>query len=390
MTHKLFGVQAIHRHNHTQYSRVVRLPIYEFNKLRELPYNSELNYNEYYNLNPGMYKVKMYNRYYSFILHETLTKDDKLIIKNPYNIFSIDNVSKHNIILYKLYDGLPINKYGHILYNTPNDYLEALIVDGKTEYEEPINFNNPGKIKHLTELNIRIRDRDGNINDQEFILKTNLKSIGSNIYDKKNYIHDTLYLDSYLQKALYEFNLGHFIVNEYSIFETIEDNNNYVILFLENKNIKLNSHLISNYFKSVDYNSLLNNSISCISSSSDRQGIYFKIYRNDYGENIEEFKNKLANMDDKIEIVYEYPKPVYSHILLDNYKIPIKYGNNNIVIVPFNKREELNNIYDDDIEFDHTRAYVSESEYFDDIYVSANINLRSIYFYKQLDIPERS
>jgi len=393
MIYKLDGIQSIHRHNHTQFSRVAHASIYEFNKIKELLYDNNLDYNEYYDLFPGLYKVNINGKYYAFILHESLTKDDRLIIKNQYNIFSIDSVNRNNIIVYNLYDGLPLGKYGHILYNTANDYLDALMVDGKTEYVEPLNFNNPGSIKHLTELNIRIRDKDGNISDQEFILKTNLKSIGSNIYDKKNYICDTLYLDSYQEKALYEFKLGSFNVTEYSLFETIEENDDFIVLFLENKNIKLNSHLASNYFKVVDSMDFFYNhdsNISCIAPGINRQGVYFKIYKNDYGENMMEFKHKLSNMNDRIEIVYEYPIAVYMHILLDNYKIPVKFGSSNIIITPFNKREELDNIYDDNIEFDNTKAYINNTEYWDNIYVSANINLRSIFFYKRLNIPERS
>ena len=394
MTKKLDGVQLIHSHNHTQFTRAACASIYEFNNIKELPYNSDLEYNEYHNLRPDIYKCKINDKYYAFILHEDLTKDDKLIIKNPYNIFSINNVSKNNIIVYNFYDGLLLNRYGYELKNTANDNLDALIIDGKTEYEEPLGFNSPGKIKHLNDLNIRIHDKSIYINDIEFVLKNNIKSIGSNVYDKKNYIYDTLYLDSYRQKALYKFNLGSLIIDEYSIFTIIEERDDFVTLFLENKNSKLKSHLVSNYFKTVDSLEFFYNhedNISCITSALNQNGIYFKIYRDDYGETLADFKQKLANIThdktmDNIEIIYEYPISIYKHILLDNYEIPLRFGGCDIIITPFNKKIELNNIYNDNIEFDNTNAYIDNNTYWNNIYVSGNLNIRSIFFYKRLNI----
>ena len=346
------GVIANHTNNHTTFTREGHAAIKTYNDIPQLKYDPSLEYNEYENIHPGLYRVEIDGTMYAFIVHDDLTKDDRLIIKSQYDIFEIDNVTRKDIILYEIHDGLPIEQYGHPLNNTVNDKLDILVCHGMSRYLQPLNFNLPGSIRHLTKLNIRIRDRFGNIIDQELPLKSNLKSIG-NVEHDRSYVSDILYLDGYKNKALYELKLGELRLSGMENIVHFPDmsNNSRVMLWIPNGNVKINSKIESTHLIYKPYDKFISdtNYIGISTGNSiDTQGIWMAIPKREFVD-LDSFRFKLEEWylsDSPIKIIYELTVSQYKHILLDTYKIALPFGHCHIIVTPFNEISTLDNIYD--------------------------------------------
>ena len=365
---KLDGVLGNHTNNHTMFTREAYAPKMTYDEIPELELDKDSEYTILYNINPGLYKINIDGTIYAILIHDKLEKYDKLVIKSQYDIFEIYNLQAVNVIPYKLHDGLEVSEYGHRLKHTLNDNIDIIYCTGKTYHKLTKDFNNPMRFKHLSDLNIRIRNRKGQVFNTILPLKTNLKSIGQ--VHKDNYIYDKLYLDSYKKRALFEYRLTSIKLTGFEQFieyEDMCDNKDYHILFFKCPNIKEESYIESSHFISGYITDIYSTNNNIIASSAN--GIYLKIHNSIYGNSLTEFKTRLNNMYSKgqaIEIIYQNKNSTYQNMILDNYNIRLFYGYTDIVIIPPDKLDDLNYIYNiTNLPLD---VYVNDRLYYKDIY----------------------
>jgi len=194
----------------------------------------------------------------------------------------------------------------------------------------------------------------------------------------------------------------------------------FTVLYVPSGNVKINSKLNCTHLNTVSWDALTTIDVkeNCIASgaTADTQGLWIKISSSIFGENLTEFKTKMEEMSlygSGITVLYELSEPMFEHVLLNNYKIHIPFGHCFIMPTPSNMVYKVDAIYSDEYrdkliaESDdgeraenvvYTEPYMVEpnpylgpydaelddGEYWNQVYVTADINTKLIYFYKSL------
>ena len=374
------GVQAIHSNNNTYTTREGYVSDFDLKEMISLTYSSG---REYSNLAPGMYRITIDGEIYIFLLHDTLSGSDKLVIDNQYNAYTIISSKKESIILYKANNGKIIQTRGNLLPHTVNDYLDMLVMDGITNFttDGEVSLTHPGKLEYISMISIKITDENDNAEEYLFNMKAYLKGL--------NNIHDTLYLDSANNKALFCFKLGRIVFTGSEIITEVPEysNNTVGVYFYSNPLVKQSGDLICTHLPVITWSQMKNTSYTnsgvCSGAGID-QGFYFKIPRTVcadaqafkdiitewYTMTTEELdtirdaeysaavdKKGTSNgvvrritINSEFTITYELHNQQFKHVALDSYKIPTFYNTSWIICTPYKNpnityiRQSLSNI----------------------------------------------
>lgn len=122
-------LQIIHNNNHTQTTRVCSINskhLTQENSIIRLESNTIFN-----NLKPGIYSIIINEIEYIFDLYMPISGDrEKLIIENPNRAYIKIDTKKFFINLYTKVEEITSNDI--ILNNTINNYIEMIVINGKT------------------------------------------------------------------------------------------------------------------------------------------------------------------------------------------------------------------------------------------------------------------
>ena len=377
--------------------------------------------NDYTGLLPGIYKIEINGIMYAFLLHNVLSPADHVVIKNEHEMTAWIDFQPYKLYPYILHSGQIVEDYGHILNHTVNDFLEIYAVDGKTKLpDEDRSLDNPKTLEYISMLNILTTKSNGEVDEYILNMKNYLKSIDTGYPEDRRNICDTLYIDAAKNRALFIFRLGRLIFtgNETFIHREEYDNDEYKVFFYPNNIIKPNGRIQCSCLKTISWNEMIDTSYfdeGICAGSFDEQGFWFKVY----GENIfdiNSFKAKLGAILDigfPLTVTYELNEINYTHSLLNDYKINTYFNKQWIMTIPYKSPIKHSGYHDNNPTIHINNAYngiepmndglelylvdkeplVAEMEkdksIWDNLAVSADINLRTMYFYKHLRIKGR-
>ena len=203
----------IHSNNHTKTKRSCNINeahLNENNIINNLIMTEDKSFT---NLNPGIYSIEINNVIYIFDLYVSIIgPKEKLIIENPYNAYVQTANRKYLINLYAKEDTNTNNEL--LLNNTVNNYIDMIIIDGKT-----------------IEVQVNPSDISNNI---AIVPKNNELPLSSNIQSIETKTIEELRDDNIIFEGLsYESNNIDTSVNPSSDPQIISYDNNYI----ENKDI---------------------------------------------------------------------------------------------------------------------------------------------------------
>ena len=387
--HQLFnGVQSIHGHNYTHTTREGYAYIDDIEDLPEIQYDP--NVVEYYNLNPGLYKININGTMYALMIHDTISGSNRLIIENPNNVFTLMGLTEHRVPLYVLHDGTIIENKGILLDHSVNDALDLFIVDGITKrkvLDDKVSMKYPSEFQFMSMLDIRV-STDTIQDDYLFNMKNYLKGI---YYDRKHKVCDTMYLDRAVNRALFIFRTARLILTGYEKYEEVEEYESLEVgvYKLVNPLCKSGgliqcSHLPVIKWEQMTDPTFLFQGICMAPSDSGERAVYFKLpkflypnmqsfiddimrwYKADkeherevkWGQAREEAKARGINPDSillhsieacPVTILYELATPQYSHLTLDNYDINTYFNKCWIDVYPYRPQGKYNTEFINDL-----------------------------------------
>ena len=291
MISRLSGIQDIHCHNYTRTTREG----YISSKLKPiwLEYNPSFEVNTFTGLYPGLYGFNINNKKYIFILHEDLSFFGELCIKNESNIFSIQNIIRHNITPYLLHDQPLRDDNGqYTLSNTVNGHLDVLILKGNGTYST---------------LHTHTSSDDGRSEDKTLDLKLNLLSVGP--------AYDILYLDADKNIATFESNVELVTLSGYENFQEIQQTEEHILYrypysIANNSNISCSDDKIKALYNEYD------------------DSIILKVSKSEfpYTERFIEYIKSQMDYGSPINITYQCKYPTYIQMILDDYYINTFYN----------------------------------------------------------------
>lgn len=306
MIPRLDGLQLIHAHNRTLAVREGHMSTICANSIRTLQADtSNVSYLGFSNLEPGAYIANVNGIPLTFILYEHITGPDELIIKSRNNIFSIHNLVKHKIIPYVLNTDLEYYEYGQKLTRAVHDTLEVFVTTGHTEYTDPINIDNPGNINMTDRLYVRTMDRNNSFIYSDINLKSPINSISDTI-------RDVVYVDRYLNKTLYKFNVGRLIFSGEEQWVQLDKG----VFYYASTEPSAYSIVKSSHFKSIEYNDIIsttNTNYGICSGPKERRGFYVKT-RPEEPQELSDFKAVLRDKYEhgsSIQVLYQLTKPIF-------------------------------------------------------------------------------
>ena len=372
--HQLFsGVQLIHKNNHTHTTREGYALPEDIDNMIELPWNGEGS--EYHNLNPGLYKINIDGTQYSIMMHDTLSGENRLIIKSVNNAYTLIGLKPHKVYLYKLNQAPIIDRLGYRVPYSVNDAFDLFVVDGVTRCKagNSVSMRWPGELEFISMMNIRVSTSEDEYDDYLFNMKNYLKSID---LDKDHKVHDTMYLERAVNRATFIFRTARLVLTGREPFETVtEYSNGYVNVFrYANPLIKPSGLVKCSHLPTIDWEDMINtnyiNEGICLSPDGVDPAIYFKLPVSGF-KDLEAFQaevlrwyrvspeeERLLRWTEAREhmaalgydpntvllhsitacpvtICYELNRPQYKQLTLDSYNINTKYNECWIEVKPY-------------------------------------------------------
>ena len=318
---RLDGLQLIHAHNRTLAVREGHMSIDCANSIRILYADtSNVSYIAFNELEPGAYIANVNGTMLAFVLYEHITGPDELIIKSRNNIFSIHNLVKHKIIPYILNTDIDnTSRYGHRISRAVHDTLEVFSTTGYTEYVDSVNAYNPGRITMTDKLYVRTIS-GGRFEYSDINLMSPINSLSDNV-------RDHVYVDRYLNKTMYKFNVGRLILSGEEQWQELSDG----IFYYPSTEPYEYGIVKSSHFKSIEYVDITRYSspnYGICAGPADRRGFYIKT-RPEEPQKLDEFKallrDKFTN-GDSIQVLYRLTKPIF-RILPTGAKIQLPFKN---------------------------------------------------------------
>ena len=339
MSFKTSTLQAIHSHNKTYSVRAGHVSIPTYERTPTLEYDPDRPINRYQNLTPGLYKIKVNNQDYGFILHQNLSQGDELIVKSSSEMFSICNLVKYKIVPYRLYNNLEMSRNGHRLKLIAKCPLDVIGFEGSSLLIDPTD-GRPGRADHMSVANIRYISDSGNKIVKPVRLKTRVCSLSDNARDQ-------IYIDTYLHKSLFIFNIGLFELTEnHPLVEKPEySTDKFKIYYYKSSSVKPLSKIWSTHYRSMLWRDMFDRNIEqsgiCAGPDKYTQGFWFKLSPDDL-----RYLHSFRAMNRPVSILYELNTPVYKSIPLDDWTAlasPFKDGC--VTVLPYLNRVMLNEMY---------------------------------------------
>ena len=330
-------LKLVHTFNHTQTNRYCDIHIDHADFIKPLKY--KLN-RGIYNLNAGLYKIKINDTEYIIDVYFDLKDGDYLIIRSEYNIgIYMAGSTRYNVIPYKIHSTKDIKTSCNI--NTVNGGLDAIVIGGTTVADNNPSINNPSKIDRLS--NIVINTESGNNFDSYTIdFKHQLGRLPDGARDYIIINTDQLIAHNIINTSKEILSAG--LNWTYQEDFTSAD---YYVFFAEYNKVKKsdsNGSIRCSHFKSVTCERLLNkaNKNNCIAVSNDNynNGIWLKISKTDLeirkpkeaNAAIKKFILEKASSENPIYIEYQLDKTDYNTLLIDDYNINTWFNNTKISI----------------------------------------------------------
>jgi len=363
--HQLFGgVQMVHKSNHTYTTREGYAYKDDYEQTPELEFDNTLEVNQYFNLNPGLYKVNIDGTMYALMIHDTISGSNYLAIKNKKKAYTVLGLNTHPIPLYIFHEGNTIESRGHVLPHTVNDRLDLFIMDGETRCKagNHVSMRYPGLLELISIMNIHIKTED-TIDEYLFNMKNYLKSVRNG----RHCVRDTMYLDAARDTAMFIFRTGRLVLSGEESYEYVPElSTEYVNVFkydlplAKASGLIQCSHLPTIKWKHMKDTSYINEGI-CISPEGYGRAIYMKVPVLEYAD-LEAFSKdvkrwfkvskseerfiqwnrareeaRILGMDpDKIHlhsivacpvtIIYELERQTYKQLTLEDYDIKTKFN----------------------------------------------------------------
>ena len=376
----------IHGHNNTHTTREGYILQDYMNDIPELIYSGDPT--EIYNINPGLYKIDINGTLYAFVIHDTISGSNRLIIRTEEYAYTLMGLTVHRVYLYKIHDHQIIENKGHLLRHTVNDALDLLIVDGytRTKPDHLVSMKYPRELEFMSMLNIKMSSEDI---EEEYLfnMKNYLKSIE---ITKKKRICDTMYLDRASNRALFVFNTARLIMTGYETIDKIDSlcGDHVNVYKLLNPLCKPNGLIQCSHLPTISWKQMSDKTYSdegiCLSPEGDSRGIYFKIPLKEF-ENAEDVLKEILRFytvskeeernlrwtearahrealgldPDSVllhsitvcpfTMCYELANPQYKQLTLDSYEINTFFNKSWMIVYPYKPVgkhivEYLNNI----------------------------------------------
>ena len=372
------GIQYNHSNNRTHTTSEGYTNTEDLQETPELaPYTSG-EVQEYYNLNPGMYQVRIDGTLYGLLIHDTLSGADRLVIEAKDRAYTVIGTVRHKLFLYRMHEGQIVQSKGHVLKHSVNDFIELLVMEGTTRVTHDfagVSMEHPSKMEFTSIINIRIAKEDDTYEDYLFNMKNYLKSIDIGDYR----VCDKIYLEANKNKALFIFKVGRLVLTGFEGFETVVDYSNDDVMVIKylTTNVKLNSKIICSHIPTMDWEDMINPDIVsygiCAGISDETQGFWIKVPRADYpdldsfrkelirwhrmtSEELTQIRNDEYNNDVQkavlqgydvsfvrrhlyantpVMLSYELNTVLYKHLTLDNYNINTYFNRCWIMVYPY-------------------------------------------------------
>ncbi len=336
------GLMSIDAHNCTRTSREGYIADEDYDSLptleKHLTKTDADQYEHYTRLRPGLYKHNMNGQDYALMIHDEYLKGDELIIKNRTDVFGIVNVVKKPIRPYILHRGYEYDEDNGVQLNyTCNDHLNIIVINGKSNLimdhnEREQYFTHPAEIKSTSMLRASVINENGSHKEYLLNLKSYIKSIELNYTYNRNAVHDKLFLDSEQNKATYEYNIGMLRLTGFENFNEINNSEDpgMLIVSLEVPQMKNGSNLVCSHYITTSEELILSGGgyVNAVASSSSDHKIYFMTNRVLFNDH-DSFKTNLIREYEAghpVTLLYEYDKPKYQTIILNNYYIDLSFN----------------------------------------------------------------
>ena len=382
----------IHKNNHVHTTREGYVLREDVEAMKEIAYTGPGSIAM--NLSQGMYKVKIDGTMYVFLLHDTLSGSDKIIINDKDDAFTIISATRHKLYLYKLNEGTEFGDFGYKMFHTVNDRIDLLVIDGYTAFEPEKHifwdFDHPCKIDFTSTYNIQIRDKDGAYQDLVFSTRAYLKSMKVD-GNKEHDLHDRIFMDGALNRAIIHFKLGRILLAGYEPFELVNKYSDAytAVYYYPTKVVRAGSKVCCSHLRNLTWEEMTDPYYTkegiCAGPTVDTQGFYIKVNREKFpdlqslrdklmywytarSEDIEELrraeyeaiKDNLTNVSYEdylkmnpvlalpVTVEYQLTNYEFRQLTLDSYYIPTLFNRTYLTIHPYKlnhyTRQMLNNV----------------------------------------------
>lgn len=314
----------IHKNNHVTLENIV------FSNANYQILNYKAPQTIFTNLMPGIYLIVIDKLSYLFNLQDALTGDDKLVVNNIYDAYTNIDGEINKINIYRYAGKAEYENGFYNLPNTVNYYISKIALDGYTKLVLPDGISeqspyNPAELLSIGSINIITKGNDEDQQDNFVInLKNNIKKLPCGISDLFVMDYENIF-------AYIIFRIGRMIITGNENWELVNHNDKYSIFFYKYDIMAAgedNSTITCNYFPSITYNAMMNDSTKqyAISNSNDasNRGIYIRIPVDIVEPDIIEFKKYLRSKftsDNPIIVEYLLNETKYKSVLLDEYTI---------------------------------------------------------------------
>ena len=382
------GVESIHAHNYTHTTREGYILKEDIDDVPELTYSGTRK--EYYNLNPGIYRVTINGTEYAFMIHDTLSGNNKLIIDSSEYLYalSIVGLQSHRVYLYKLHEHKIIENKGYLLEHSVNDALDLLMVDGVTRCKagNSVSMKYPGELEFSSILNIKVKT-DTIEDDYLLNMKNYLKSIE---FNRRKRVCDTMYLDRAMNRTTFIFRTARLILTGYEIYTKIEEysTDDVLVIRVDNPLCKPGGLVRCSHLPTISWENMIDtnyiNEGICLAPNGFTRGFYIKVPVSEYNT-VEDFskdvlrwytvikeeeqelrwneaRNIMADLGYTpdmvllhsivacpVTILYELNTVQYKHLTLDNYKVNTYYNKCWLVVYPYKPKHKFTVDHLDDI-----------------------------------------
>ena len=331
------ALKLLHSINHTQVGRCCYINKQHESLIKILNYTIN---EPIYNLEAGLYKIVIDGITFIIDMYFYLTDADHLIIRNANSIDVVVASNHYPIVPYKLLSVKDTASH-YDLQDTVNDFIDAIMVVGNTQYTGSPSMNSPASINRIASINISTLSGE-NSNELKIPLKHTLGSL-------PNGVKDTVIINADQLIAHDIINTSKEVLSGGLDWQYKQDlsTDEYYVFFGKYDNVKLNNNSNSmrcSHFEVVSCSSLINKSTkkNCIASSygSYGNGIFIKIASSildihgdkDFAQEMKKWILMQAISQNPIYIEYETSKPIYNTILIDEYHAKTWFPNTRISV----------------------------------------------------------
>ena len=321
----------LHANNHLRTQRVCTMASTHY---ANIPIIGDIaNGNEFSNLNPGIYGVTIDGDTYYFDLYIAVAPGEWLIIKNKYLAYAIVAAKRYPIILYK-YKNTKEDRNAIRLYNTINEYLNMIIVDGAS-------LKSSGSLTSISSLTIATNSTNVAPEENSIIdLKNNIKSLPSGR-------NDLFILNAEQQQCHIVYNIARKVFSGGEDWQYVAEGSNSAsyLFYLKDDNVIVDdtgNNILCSQLAARRGSKMIPATGDSLATANgialgyldNSRGFYVRLTKSlieeDPDDMVRSFRNKLVEMlvsGTPMIVEYALENPIYKTTLIDEYHIDTFFAN---------------------------------------------------------------